>query len=63
MTVRPICRSSVTTTSAANITELGTIWETEEKIKTLTGLEVYGWLVAADFGLLCTVTKEVIRNA
>lgn len=36
MTVRPICRSRVTTTSAANITELGTIWETEEKNKTLT---------------------------
>ena len=52
-----------TTTSAANITELGTIWETEEKIKTLTGWEVYSWMVAADFGLLCTVTKEVIRNA
>ena len=54
MTVRPICRSSVTTTSAANITELGTIWETEE---------ICSWMVAADFGLLCTVTKEVIRNA
>jgi hypothetical protein len=38
MTVKPICRSEVTYTSAANITELGTIWETEEKIKTLTGM-------------------------
>lgn len=63
MTVKPICCSRVTITSAANITELGTIWETEEKIKTLTGWEVCSWMVAADFGLLCTVTKEVIRNA
>lgn len=36
MTVKPICCSMATTTSTANITELGTIWETEEKIKTLT---------------------------
>lgn len=38
MTVSPICRSKVTATSAANLTELGTIWETEEKEKTLTGM-------------------------
>ena len=38
MTVKPICCSMATTASAANITELGTIWETEEKIKTLTGM-------------------------
>lgn len=36
MAVKPICCNVATTTSAANITELGTIWETEEKIKTLT---------------------------
>lgn len=47
MTVRPICRSSVTTTSAANITELGTIWETEEKNKNLNRdrKSVVGWLL------------------
>nr|DAL71936.1 MAG TPA: hypothetical protein [Caudoviricetes sp.] len=37
MTVKPICRSEATSTSAANITELGRIWGIEENIYTLTG--------------------------
>lgn len=47
MTVKPICCSMATTTSTANITELGTIWETEEKNKNLNRdwKSVVGWLL------------------